>query len=87
MVNGKAIAVAKRSFFALMLTESSLNVYAGTNKMFSLWEDSFDGPVFIYPFADGKRFFCDYDYDVAMLDFVVDFSASVQPAGLRMIMR
>jgi hypothetical protein len=45
MVNGKAIAVAKRSFFAPMLTESSVDVYAGTNKMFSLWEDSFDGPV------------------------------------------
>lgn len=58
------------------MTDGSINVYVGKERIFSLWEDFFDEPIFIYPFADGKRFLCDYDFDVAMLDFVVDLNGS-----------
>ena len=74
-VNGKVTAVATRFFITPILTDGSVNIHAGKEN-FSLWEDFFDGPVFIYPFADGKRFLCDYDDDTSMLDFVVDFRDS-----------
>jgi hypothetical protein len=41
-----------------------------------LWGDLFDFPLFIYPFADGKRFLCIDDDDTAMLVFVVDCGGS-----------
>jgi hypothetical protein len=80
-VNGKIVAVARRFFLGPVLNDSSTDIYAGKKKIFSLREDFFDTPFFIYPFADGKRFLCDYDDDVAMLDFVVDFrdSATNEP--------
>ena len=74
MANGKTVAVAKRSILPAW-NDGSVDVYVGKEKIFSLWEDFWDGPVFIYPFADGKRFLCDYDDDASMLDFVVDLSA------------
>jgi hypothetical protein len=75
-VNGKVVAVARQFFLQPVLTDSSVDVYAGKKKIFSLWEDFFDGPIFIYPFADRKRFLCDYDDDTSLLDFVVDFRDS-----------
>ncbi len=45
----------------------------GTN-VFSLWRDMFDGPEFIYMFADGQRFLCMYDHDTAYLVFVADLN-------------
>jgi hypothetical protein len=75
-VNGKTTAVARQFFIDPILSDSSADVYAGKEKIFSLREDFFDTPIFIYPFADGERFLCDYDDDVAMLDFIVDFRAS-----------
>jgi len=74
--NGKVVAVARRSVFAPILNDGTIDIYSGKERVFSLWEDFFDSPVFIYPFADGKRFLCDYDDDTAMLDFVVDLNAS-----------
>lgn len=71
---GKRIAVARSALIGPILGKSSVDVYASNAKIFSLWEDFCDFPIFIYPFADGKRFLCDYDDDVAMLDFVVDFN-------------
>ncbi len=78
--NGKTVAIATRPLFIPFLGEGQCDVYAGHDKIFSLWEDSFDGPSFIYPFADGKRFLCDYDYDVSILVFVVDFDVLVTNA-------
>jgi hypothetical protein len=75
-VNGKVVAVARRFVLGPVLNDSSTDIYAGNKKIFSLREDFFDTPFFIYPFADGKRFLCDYDGDVAMLDFIVDFRNS-----------
>jgi hypothetical protein len=75
-VNGKIAAVARRSFFQHIGNYGSADVYAGKKKIFSMWEDYWSGPVFIYPFADGKRFLCDYDDDTSLLDFVVDIDAS-----------
>src|SRR5208337_4366780 len=49
--------------------------------IFSLWEDFFDFPLFIYPFADGERFLCIYDYDTAVLVFVLDFARSASSAA------
>lgn len=69
--HGKTIAIAKQPFLKPW-GDGQMDVYAGKTKVFSLWEDAFDGPVFIYPFADGKRFLCDFDDDTAMLDFIVD---------------
>ena len=53
-------------------------VYIEKEKVFSLAENYLvdGGPIFIYPFAGGKRFLCDYDDDTSMLDFVVDFRDS-----------
>ena len=71
--NGKTIAVAKRPLVQ-PIRIGATDFYVGKEKIFSLWQDFFNFPCFIYPFADGKRFLCDYDDDTALLDFVVDFS-------------
>jgi hypothetical protein len=73
MVNGKVVAIAKRPFIQ-PIRNGATDIYVGNEKIFSLWQDFFDFPCFIYPFTDGKRFLCDYDDDTSMLDFVVDFS-------------
>jgi len=54
--------------------ELEVEVYVGKTKMFGLWNDAYDGPVYIYPFREGGKFLCDYNDDTAMLVFVVDFS-------------
>ncbi len=73
--NGSVVAVAKRSAVPPW-NDGKVDVYVGNEKVFSLWADAFDLPLFIYPFADGQRFLCDHDYDTAILVFVVDFSDS-----------
>jgi hypothetical protein len=72
-VKGKFSGVARQPWFE-PLSNRRAEIYVGNEKIFSLLEDFWDGPIFIYPFEDGKRFLCDYDDDVAMLDFIVDFS-------------
>lgn len=79
-VNGKVVATVRQSFLRPIWWDNSVDIYVGKEKAFSLWEDFCDSPIFIYPFPDGKRFLCDYDYDVAMLDFVVDFGSSATNA-------
>ena len=80
MVDGKIVAVVKRSSLRSNWGYCSADVYVEGKKIFSVPEnDSLDGGVtFIYPFADGKRFLCDYDNDTSMLDFVVDFRDSAK---------
>ena len=73
--NGKTVAVAKRSFLPRW-NDGAVDVYVGKEKVFSLWEDAFDLPLFFYPFADGRRFLCNYDFDTAILVFIVDLNAS-----------
>src|SRR6185312_10951939 len=76
-INGKVIAVVKQPLFRPLWNYGMADVYVGKEKIFSLPENFLDGsPVFIYPFADGKRFLCDYDGDTSLLDFVVDFQDS-----------
>lgn len=75
IANGKTIALAKEPFF-LPWKDGELDVYAGNTNVFSVWEDFFDFPVFIYPFADGKRFLCIDDDDTSVLVFVVDLNPS-----------
>jgi hypothetical protein len=75
-VNGRIIATARRSFVGPVFGKSSTDVYLGKEKIFSLHQDFFDWPSFIYPFADGKRFLCDYTGDTEALDFVVDFTGT-----------
>lgn len=74
MSNGEAVAIAKRSI-APILNGGVVRVYRD-KELFGLWEDAFDLPIFFYPFADGQRFLCDYDFDTAMLVFVVDSNPS-----------
>ena len=78
--NGKTIAVVKRPLVQ-PITDGATDVYVGKQRIFSIWQDFFNFPCFIYPFADGKRFLCDYDDDTSLLDFVVDFrdSATNEP--------
>src|SRR6185295_13765371 len=77
MVDGKVVAVARRSFIRPILNGGSVDVYVGEKRKFSLAQNFLDcAPIFIYPFADGQRFLCDVDDDVAMLDFVVDFGVT-----------
>lgn len=78
IADGKVVAVVQQPVFRPLFRTDVMNVYAGDEKLFSVSQNYLldGGPVFIYPFSDGKRFLCDYDDDVAMLDFVVDFSGS-----------
>jgi hypothetical protein len=71
-VDNNVVAVVRQPLFGPVFGESSTDVYAGREKIFSLYEDFFDEPAFIYPFRDGKRFLCDYSGDTATWDFVVD---------------
>jgi hypothetical protein len=73
--NGKTVAIAKRPS-VLPWKDNEFSVCVGQSEMFSLWGDIFDFPLFMYPFADGQRFLCIYDYDTSVLVFVVDFSRS-----------
>jgi hypothetical protein len=73
--NGKVVAVARRPL-VMPWMDSAYAVYAGKTKLFSLWGDFFEGPLFIYPFADGQRFLCIHDFDVEVLVFVVDCGGS-----------
>jgi hypothetical protein len=60
---------------ALPATEIQCDVYSNKTNVFSLWADLFDFPLFIHPFADGKRFLCVTDDDTSVLVFVVDLGA------------
>ena len=73
--NGKTVAVAKRSMLPT-LGDGQVDVYRGKEKLFSVWEDAFDLPIFFYSFLDEQRFLCVDDDDTAMLVFVVDFRNS-----------
>ena len=44
----------------------------GRSNVFGVWKDFFDFPVFVYSFADARRFLCVYDDDTSVLTFVVD---------------
>ena len=73
--SGGKIAVATRSIVP-SLDNGAVDVCVEDEKVFSLWEDWCDGPLFIYPFVDGRRFLCDYNYDTAILVFVVDLDTT-----------
>src|ERR1035437_2805012 len=74
--NGKVVALGKRPF-VMPWSDNEFGVYANNSKVFSLWGDVFDFPLFIHAFADGKRFLCIDDDDTAVLVFVVDLGAAV----------
>jgi hypothetical protein len=44
----------------------------GRSNVFAVWKDFWDCPLFVYSFADARRFLCIYDDDTALLTFVVD---------------
>lgn len=73
--NGQLVAVAHRPR-AWLWQDKEWKVSAGKTNLFSLGDDFVDSPLYIYPFADGRRFLCIYDYDVAVLVFVVDLTGS-----------
>jgi hypothetical protein len=73
--NGKAVAVATRPF-VFPWNDNEFSVYAGKSKVFGLWADIWDFPVFVYPFADGKRYLCIDDDDTSVPVFVVDLNGS-----------
>jgi len=73
--NGKVVGVAKRSFVPHW-NDSAVDIYIGKKKVFSLWSDFFDFPLFIYPFPDKQRFLCMDDDDTSVLVFIVDFNVS-----------
>ena len=70
--DGKIIAVARHPF---LWGELDCPVWRGNAKLFSLWEDMFDAPWFIYPFADAQRYLCIDDDDTSVMVFVVDLRA------------
>jgi hypothetical protein len=79
VAGGRTVAVVKQPLIRPLFSDGWADVYVGTNRIFSLPENYFldGGPIFIYPFGDGKRFLFDYDDDTAMLDFVVEVGGSV----------
>ena len=52
-------------------------VFTSGKQKISVCGEIFDFPLFIYPFADEKRFLCVYDDDTAVLVFIVDFNAAI----------
>jgi hypothetical protein len=70
---GKTVAIAKRSMFSAFYSDGQVNVYHGKERIFTVWEDVFDSPLFFYSFPDEQRFLCVDDDDTLMLVFVVDF--------------
>lgn len=78
--HGSVVAVATRPL-VLPWNDNEFSVYVGKSKVFSLWGDIWDVPLFIYPFTDDKRFLCIYDDDTAILVFIVDLNASATNAG------
>ena len=79
MSSGRPVAVGERPS-AFAWNNGLCSVCIGRTNGFSLWEDFFHFPLFIYPFADGERFLCIYDYDTAVLVFVLDFAQSASAA-------
>ncbi len=69
--NGKVVAVVK-SPSALSWSDVEYSVFADGTKLFSVWGDFFDCPLYVYTFADGKRFLFGDDDDTSILVFVVD---------------
>lgn len=53
-----------------------VTISVGGSNVFGLWKDFFDCPMFVYSFPNARRFLCVYDYDVAILTFVVDGEGS-----------
>jgi len=78
--HGSVVVVATRPF-VLPWSDNEFSVYVGESKAFSLWGDSFDCPLLIYPFADGKRFLCIDDDDTSVLVFMVDLNRSATNAA------
>ena len=76
VANGKVVALGKRPF-VMPWRDNEFSVYAKDSKVFSLWGDLFDFPLFIHAFADGKRFLCIDDDDTAVLVFVVDLGTTI----------
>lgn len=50
-----------------------VSISVGGSNIFSVWKDFFDFPMFVYSFADARRFLCVYDDDTSVPVFVVDF--------------
>ncbi|HXC99913.1 MAG TPA: hypothetical protein VN048_11265 [Verrucomicrobiae bacterium] len=76
MSEGRVVAIAKRPWSWSSEGDNEFGVYVGKTKIFSLWGDMFDCPLFIYPFADGRRFLCIDDDDTSVLVFIVDFTGT-----------
>ena len=74
----RIVAVAARPTWPWEDGQST--VYLGNSEVFSMWTDFFDFPLFIYPFADARRFLCVYDDDTDILVCVVDFNPGATPA-------
>ena len=80
MSKGTEKAYATRPF-ALPGKDNEISVYVGETKVFGLWSDVWDAPLFVHPFADNKRFLCIFDDDTSVLVFVVDLNASATSVG------
>jgi hypothetical protein len=78
--NGTEKAYATRPF-ALPGNDNEISVYVGATKVFGLWSDVWDAPLFIYPFTGNKRFLCIFDDDTSVLVFVVDLNTSAASVG------
>src|SRR5579859_6394961 len=48
----------------------------GGSNVFGVWKDLFDFPMFVYSFADTRRFLVVYDDDTSVPTFVVDCGGS-----------
>lgn len=73
-VGGEDVVVSRS--IVPIIKGGEVNVYSGEQKVFGLWQDAFDSPLFIYPFADHERYLCVYNWDTAILVFVVDLNSS-----------
>ena len=60
----------------IVIDEGQYSIRRDGTNVFSLWKDMFDGPEFIYQFADGQRFLC-----MSSLALVAKPEGSVVPPG------
>jgi len=77
---GRIVAAATRPTWPWPWEDGQSTVYLDHSPLFSMWTDFFDFPLFIYTFADTRRFLCVYDDDTDVLVWVVDFNPGATPA-------
>jgi len=81
--NGLRIHVTKphwwRDIFPEANTKMRVEMKSGRKGNVSLWQDVFDGPIYVLPGTNTNAFFCLYDFDTCYCLFRIDSGLPFQP--------